>query len=211
MSMNKTLTTVLVVVALVIVATVGYYFGYDHGWEKAQKERDTAALQQQQEGVNNYNNTPTPTPVPQPTTGAFHKDSNGDYWGTIILTGYLDIQKRVCNPGDMCGSTVDYAYFVFGNTDNEAIKEFTGSQSDNSFVAGDRVGIGCQDKVLKLIRYENFADSGEMVGEIKGGDYDKLLASTQGKPVQLKMTRELYTSGRGAPDCYSHFRNFDVL
>lgn len=208
--MNKTLTTVLVIVALVIVATVGYYFGYDHGWEKAQKERDAAALQQSQQNAQN-NQTPSPTPVPQPTTGAFQKDSKGNYFGTIILTGYLDVQKRVCNPGDMCGETVDYAYFVFGNTDNTAIKEFTGSQSGNSFVAGDRVGIGCDQKDQSRIYYENFADSGEITGEIKGADYTKLKAATQGKPVQIKMTRELYTSGRGAPDCYSHFRNFDVL
>jgi hypothetical protein len=209
--MNRTLTTVLVIVALVIVATVGYYFGYDYGWEKAQKERDAAALEQAQQEVNENKSAPSPTPVPQPTTGAFQKDSQGNYFGTIILTGYLDIQKRVCNPGDMCGNTVDYAYFVFGNTDNQAIKEFTGSQSGNSFVSGDRVGIGCQLKDIKIIRYENFADSGEMVGEIKGGDYNNLIAATKAKPVQLKMTRELYTSGRGAPDCYSHFRDFDVL
>lgn len=205
--MNKNLAVVLVLVALVIVATVGYYFGYDNGWEKAQKQRDAAVLEQ---NSNMPSPTPTPTPVPQPTADTFHKDSNGNYFGKITLTGYLDIQRRVCKPGDMCGSSVDYAYFVFGDTDNQAIKEFTGTQSGNSFVAGDRVGIGCQLKDIKIIRYENFSDANEIVGEIKGGDYNDLLAATKAEPVKLTMTRELYTSGRGAPDCYSHFRNFEV-
>jgi hypothetical protein len=209
--MKRTLAIILAVVALGVIAVTGYYFGYDNGWETAHQERDAAEREQAQQQVNDRLGSPSPTPVPQPTTGAFHQDANGDYWGTLILAGYLDVQRRACNPGDMCGNTVDYAYFVFGNTDNDAIKKFAGVNDGNFFVAGDRVGIGCRQKDPSRIYYENFADTGEVTGEISGDDYAKLVSSSQGHPVQVRMTRELYTSGRGAPDCYSHFRSFDIL
>jgi hypothetical protein len=202
--MKNSYTALFVITALVLGAILGYYFGYDHGWE------------------NSVSQTVNPAPPPPPggnsqaPTGntnedAFHKDNAGNYYGTLTLTGYLDVQKRVCNPGDMCGETVDYASFIFTQTSSEAIKEFTGQNQGNSFIAGDRVGLGCQQKNLSRIYYQNFADEDNVEGEIEGEDYTKLIASTKDKPVQIKLTRELYTSGRGAPDCYSHFRNFDVL
>jgi hypothetical protein len=149
--------------------------------------------------------------LPPLATDIFKESKEYGFYGTLTLTGYVEVQKRICNPGDMCGETVDYVYFVFPNTDNEAIKKFTGSMDGNTFVAGDRVGIGCQRATQNKIVYENDADIGWQVGEIISSDYTRLMASTKAKPVQLKMTREVYTSGRGAPDCYSHFRNFDVL
>lgn len=149
-------------------------------------------------------------PVPS-ASDTFKESADYGFYGTITLTGYMDVVTRVCNPGGMCGSTVEYASFVYGETTNEALKKFTGTNDGNSFVAGDRVGIGCQQKDKNRVYYENDADSGYITGEISGTDYAKLITSTKDKPIQFKMTREIYTSGRGAPDCYSHFRNFDVL
>jgi hypothetical protein len=148
---------------------------------------------------------------PGDTQEPFHESGVYGFYGTITLTGYLDVQKRVCNPGDMCGDTVDYASFVFTSGANDALRKFTGQMQGNSFVAGDRVGIGCLLSAQSRIRYENDADIGWKAGDITGSDYQKLVASSKTSPIQLKMTREIYTSGRGAPDCYSHFRNFDVL
>ena len=152
--------------------------------------------------------------VAQPVPSAeevFQEREGYGFYGTITVTGYVDIQRRVCNPGDMCGATVDYVSFIFGNSGNDALKKFTGTQNANAFAAGDRVGIGCQQVSEGRVYYENDADRGYVVSEISGEDYAKLAGSTSSKPVQLKMTREIYTGGRGAPDCYSHFRNFDVL
>jgi hypothetical protein len=149
--------------------------------------------------------------LPPRATDEFKETKEYGFYGTITLTGYVAVQHRVCNPGDMCGETVDYVSFVFGDSGNEAMEKFTGNMDGNSFVAGDRVGIGCQRAAQNKITYENDADIGWQVGEITGSDYAKLMASTPNRQVQLKMTREVYTSGRGAPDCYTHFRNFDVL
>lgn len=156
----------------------------------------------------------SPVDLDESTSGAnvaFRKSDVFGFYGTVTLTGYLEVVKRVCNPGDMCGETVDYASFVFRNNDNNAIKEFTGEYQGNSYVGDFAVGLGCQQTDKNRIYYENDADSGWKTGEISGSDYQKLIASSPENPVQLKLTREIYTSGRGAPDCYSHFRNFDVL
>jgi hypothetical protein len=150
--------------------------------------------------------------APQPAiTDTFKETLEYGFYGTITLTGYIDVQKRICQEDMPCGATVDYASFVFTSGANDALRKFTGQNTGNSFIAGDRVGIGCHEQPQSRIYYENDADSGYITGEIKSTDYTRLMASTKDKPVQLKLTREIYTSGRGAPDCYSHFRNFDVL
>jgi hypothetical protein len=41
MTSNKTIIFVSIVIALVAGIGVGYFFGYDHGWEKAQKDTNT--------------------------------------------------------------------------------------------------------------------------------------------------------------------------
>jgi hypothetical protein len=156
--------------------------------------------------------------IPDPYKEAFQESPTYGFFGTLTLKGYIDIKKRVCNPGDMCGETVDYASFVFTESGNKALEKFTGTHTGNSFVAGDRVGIGCYQKDQSRIYYINFGDSKDITkvtesfeGEIKGTDLTKLLSSSKSNPVSIKMTRPIYTSGQGAPDCYTHFRSFDVL
>jgi hypothetical protein len=122
-------------------------------------------------------------------------------YGTFTLTGYLKVEKRVCNPGDMCGETVDYASFVFDKSDNPNVYDMlTGG-----------VGLGCYQKDKARIYSTNDADTGTVENTILGPDLAKLLASSVTHKVQLKLTKPIYTSGRGAPDCYSSFRSFRVL
>jgi hypothetical protein len=141
----------------------------------------------------------------------FKKTDNGGFEGTLTLTGYLDVKNRVCNEGDMCGKAVDYASFIFTETSSDDIYEFIGIQKGNNFVEQRAVGIGCLEKDKNRIFYENFSDKDKVQKDITGDDYTRLINSKPERPVQLRMTRPTYTSGQGAPDCYSHFRDFDVL
>lgn len=282
MNTNKILGVILAIVGLGVIAAVGYYLGYDHGWEKSVNNEEPeypSIISMQYSGKITRNSVHVSEPwyleysinsdepslrtrlgfesaalcsrngvsigcsdfefrpneivkvsgtmrsdyiavsnlevltegLPPAAADTFKETQEYGFYGTLTLNGYVEVQRRVCNPGDMCGETVDYVYFVFPQTDNEAIKKFAGSMDGNSFVAGSRVGIGCQRSAQNKVIYENDADIGWKVGEIIGSDYTKLMASTSANPVELKMTREVYTGGRGAPDCYSHFRNFDVL
>jgi hypothetical protein len=137
-------------------------------------------------------------------------EENNVFHGTLTLTGYLDVQTRTCNPGDMCGETVEYASFRFSETNDQDIHKFLGPYEGNSFAGASIVGLGCYQKDKNRIFYQNDADSGMIEGEIKGKDLDLLLKSSKDNQVKLTLSREKYTGGRGAPDCYSHFRNFEV-
>jgi hypothetical protein len=284
--MYRNSIAIIVLLALIVGLGLGYYFGYDHGWEKSsnlnEAENETTGTPFLEQGILMYNNpglkadtwflnyekpgqpalkaelvlndqsqcvnvtggmasckelwysvgskvevegiennqtvivskvreVKATDPKQPSATVPFTESQVYGFYGTLTLTGYLDVQTRVCNPGDMCGETVQYASFVFTSGANDALKKFTGQNTGNSFIAGDRLGLGCYEKDKNRIYYENDADSGYITGEIKGPDFTKLMASSKTNQVQLKFTREIYTSGRGAPDCYSHFRNFDVI
>lgn len=143
--------------------------------------------------------------------GTFEYTTEEDYHGTLILTGYLDIQTRECPVGGMCENTVEYANFIFTETNDEDIYDFLGVNEGNSFAGGNRVGVGCYQEDQNRIFSENFGDESNVENIISGDDLSKLLASSEENQVKLKLTRPTYTTGRGAPDCYSHFRDFDVL
>lgn len=143
--------------------------------------------------------------------GTFEFTSEEDYHGTLILTGYLDVKTRECPPDGMCEKTVEYANFIFSETNDDDIYDFLGVNEGNSFAGSSSVGIGCYEEDQNRIYSENFGDAGNVENIISGEDLTKLLASSESNPVKLKITRPVYTSGRGAPDCYSHFRDFEVL
>lgn len=209
--MNKIETTIIAVFTLIIGLVSGYYVGYDNGWD-AKPVPQTPAPISSTPTTPTVPTTPGATPTANASTDAFQNSNNYGFYGTLTLTGYLSIQKHVCNPGDMCGNTVDYASFVFTDSTSPAINDFISQGTGNSFMGEKKVGLGCYEKTPEQrIYFENFADSGKINGAITGDDFAKLFASTKDHPVQLKLTRPIYTSGQGAPDCYSHFRDFDVL
>lgn len=148
---------------------------------------------------------------PDASKVAFQESKVYGFYGTLTLTGFLRTERRICNPGDMCGETVDYASFVFKETDNQAIYDLLNQFSGNSFVSEGAVGVGCYQKDLNRIYSTNDADTNVSENIIREEDLNRLLGSSFSKPVKLKMTKPVYTSGRDAPDCYSHFRNFEVV
>lgn len=151
----------------------------------------------------------------QNLTDPFHKTD--DYWhGTMTLTGYLDIEKRVCNPGDMCGKTVDYASFIFTKADQQSVYDFIKEFAGNAALDAQKIGLGCYDKNKNTIESENDASADGINIDtihtvISGNDLKKLLASNKQNQVQLQATMPINKSGRGAPDCYSFLRNFKML
>lgn len=141
----------------------------------------------------------------------FQKNDQYDYFGTLTLTGYLKVEKRVCNPGDMCEKTRDYTVFVFNQTTSKEIYNFLATHEGNSFIESNGVGIGCYEKDLGRIYSQNEGDDGMVENIITGNNLQSLLNSNEKNQIKLQLTKPIYTSGRGAPDCYSHFRNFNVI
>ena len=141
----------------------------------------------------------------------FQKSGEFEFFGTLTLTGYLDIERWICNEGDMCTETVDYASFVFEDTDNDLIYDFLDSSKGNSFVGSNSVGIGCYEKDQNIIHSINLGNDGKVENIISDKDLDKLIGSNKNNLVKLKLTKPAPASGMGAPECYSHFRLFEVL
>lgn len=197
--MTKLNVTILVIIALVLGLLIGYQWGHAQG-EKSETNVTNET------GNNNTSNETDETPdegtKPNPQTTAFTHTTEDDYYGTLTLNGYIEVLTR---------EDVKYAYFVFDKVNNTALDAFMDLNDGNSFAGANKIGIGCHQESQKRIFYQNFSDAGNIEGSITGADYDKLMASKSSSKVQLKMYRDIYTSGQGAPSCYSHFRGFDVL
>lgn len=142
----------------------------------------------------------------------FQKSIYG-YFGTLKLTGYLDIEKWPCNPGEECKEEVNYVFFLFTQTDNNLIYDFLEDYKGNSFLnfSKKRVGLGCYQKDKGRIYSQNVGDTGIFENIISEDKLKKLLASDNNNLVTLQLTKPILTSGAGAPACYSHFRLFEVL
>lgn len=136
---------------------------------------------------------------------------SGTFFGTLNLIGYLDIRTKVCEPGNMCGQTVEYASLVITESDRDLIYEFIGRNEGNSFIAPNGIGLGCYQKDQNRIYSTNFGDVGQAENIVSGSDLEKLLSSNIDNLVKMQITKPLWTSGSGAPDCYSHFREFEVF
>lgn len=272
----------IIFVALVLVGVgVGYYFGYDHGFERATSQTPSELDVNFREPGILQRNTPY---LPKPDIWFFKYDQQGKtgllveiavnsktqcefdhriytcttipsagrvkaeghlennflnvskftelglndldnsmnvplqksntygLYGTFTLNGYLKVENRVCNPGDMCGETVAYATFVYDKSDNPDIYDILMPTADNAFITASGVGLGCYEKNKARIYSTNDADTGMVENIISGLDLARLLTSSTSKnKIQMKMTAPIHLTGRGAPDCYSSFRNFDVL
>lgn len=184
---------ILVLALIIIIGAVGVYL---------LKHQDTKP----QETTNNTPEQVIDTSFLKPGEKLYQK--NGEtYSGTALLTGYLEVKNQSCTPGSTC----DRAIFRFSESTSDVI---------SNFYKGS-IEIGCYQKDKSRIYYENPADKVTQDpndrgvewkrGDITGQSLQKLLNSNRDNQVKLKLTQPVYTSGQGAPECYSQFRDFEIL
>ncbi|MFA6992400.1 MAG: hypothetical protein WC269_03940 [Candidatus Gracilibacteria bacterium] len=146
-----------------------------------------------------------------PTSVSFKMDPQfGIYYGTLTLTGYLNIETRICKELDPCIETVDYASLIVMDADNEDINQFLVNYDGNYYAGGNKVGLGCYQKDQNRIFSVNIGNN-RLETSISGEQLTKLLSSTETNPVSLKLTSPVRLDERGGSECYSYFRNFEVL
>lgn len=141
----------------------------------------------------------------------FQKSDRYGFFGTATLKGYLDIRRIECEPGGMCEKTRDYAYFAIEGTDNSLIYDWLREYDGNTYVQRNMLGLGCYEPAQNRIYSVNESDTGLVDNIISGDSLARLLAASKSNPVRIKITKPIYTGGRGAPDCYAHIRNIQVL
>jgi hypothetical protein len=142
---------------------------------------------------------------------SFHYDEeSGTYYGKLVVEGYLTTQEV---PEPFCEENCamhTYAFFNVLKSDNDSLGYYLKRQEGNSFVGEGKIGLGCvKDGVLwrmndsdefGMKRYENSPEESE-----------KIIGSSAESPIKIELERYLYTSGRGAPACYSHFAQVEIV
>ena len=130
--------------------------------------------------------------------------------GKLALNGYLTTLERSCAFNEDSSCKVKLAVFTVLTADNPQFNSFLKDLAGNAFAINDGIVLGCIDEAKRQINSSNDADTGEVENLISDGQYGLLVGSSPGNPINLSVEKPRLTSGRGAPDCYSHFRNFKV-
>lgn len=147
-----------------------------------------------------------------PFEETFFKDLELGYSGTLALTGYVSIDTVACAFQMEEDCMVSMARFHYDRPDNDAFRQFVEEYEGNSFVSSSSLSLGCFESTSSEIQYVNASDTDLFDGTIDGELFEKLMATRdQSRTVQLFMEKPALTQGAGAPDCYSHFRNFQLI
>lgn len=134
-----------------------------------------------------------------------------DFEGVLTLSGYLKVEGRRCAWVEDETCKVSYASFVVTRFNHPALFKWLDKLEGNAFVGESSIGLGCYESDKERIYSVNDADIGKTENIISGNALERLLASDSNDQVALQVTRAKLFGGTGAPDCYSHFRDFKVL
>ena len=127
--------------------------------------------------------------------------------GSVDVLGYITIEKIKSFETD---ETNDYVFFNIVDTKSEDFKAFLEGLSGNTFGDNNIIGLGCTDN--EKIYYFNSSDGKELESyELSDNFSKKILDSTEGNPIKLRLTRLEYNGGTSAPNCYSHITNVEVI
>ena len=127
--------------------------------------------------------------------------------GSVDVLGYITIEKIENFDNE---ETFDYVFFNVVDTKSNDFKTFLEGLSGNTFGGKDKIGLGCINN--GKIYYFNSSDRKELENyEIGETSSKKILDSTEGNPIKLRLTRLEYNGGNSAPICYSHITNVEVI
>lgn len=127
--------------------------------------------------------------------------------GSVDVLGYISIEKIENFDNE---ETFNYVFFNVVDTKSNDFKTFLEGLSGNTFGGKDKIGLGCINN--GKIYYFNSSDGKELENyEIGETSSKKILDSTEGNPIKLRLTRLEYNGGNSAPICYSHITNVEVI
>lgn len=132
------------------------------------------------------------------------------YYGKALLRGYVSLSER---PQAFCQEdcpVFTYASFNILETENEFIDDYISGQKGNSFVGEMEIGLGCTDDNI-LWRMNDSNEFGMKKYTNSPETSEAILNATKENPITVNLERYLYTGGRGAPDCYSHFAQVSLV
>lgn len=190
------------VVVLIILVIIGLVSAV--GWLVYDRQNNKQATNNTQETVMPAHDVAKPRVLAKGTFG-----DAGEY-GSFEAEGYTSISKldeAFCE--ENC-KKYDYVFFTITRTENTNIFKYINSISGNSFVQDKSIGMGCV--VDGQIKYTNSSDANGMKEyAVSKDDTSAILASAANKIVVLGFERLQFSSGGGAPTCYSHFTTIKLV
>ncbi len=155
----------------------------------------------------NTNNTQNEIPLKEDNFGKNDTFNISTESGSVDVLGYITIEKIENFDNE---ETFDYVFFNVVDTKSNDFKTFLEGLSGNTFGGKDKIGLGCINN--GKIYYFNSSDGKELENyEIGETSSKKILDSTEGNPIKLRLTRLEYNGGTSAPSCYSHITNIEVI
>lgn len=155
----------------------------------------------------NTNNTQNEIPLKEDNFGKNDTFNISTESGSVDVLGYITIEKIENSDNE---ETFDYVFFNVVDTKSNDFKTFLEGLSGNTFGGKDKIGLGCINN--GKIYYFNSSDGKELENyEIGETSSKKILDSTEGNPIKLRLTRLEYNGGTSAPSCYSHITNIEVI
>lgn len=155
----------------------------------------------------NTNNTQNEIPLKEDNFGKNDTFNISTESGSVDVLGYITIEKIENFDNE---ETFDYVFFYVVDTKSNDFKTFLEGLSGNTFGGKDKIGLGCINN--GKIYYFNSSDGKELESyELSETSSKKILDSTEGNPIKLRLTRLEYNGGTSAPSCYSHITNIEVI
>ncbi|MBT4917244.1 hypothetical protein HN709_03345 [Candidatus Peregrinibacteria bacterium] len=152
-----------------------------------------------------------PVPADEAPLNSFKYDEEKYvHHGTLTIEGYATLEEQQESFCEEDCSTYTYIFFNILNTDNEAIDNYVKEGKGNSFIGDNSIGLGCvEDNSIWHISSSDISPNKEY--ETSQEVSYKILNSSIENPITIEVTRPLFTGGAGAPDCYSHFTQFNIV
>ena len=155
----------------------------------------------------NTNNTQNEIPLKEDNFGKNDTFNISTESGSVDVLGYITIEKIENFDNE---ETFDYVFFNVVDTKSNDFKTFLEGLSGNTFGGKDKIVLGCINN--GKIYYFNSSDGKELESyEIGETSSKKIIDSTEGNPIKLRLTRLEYNGGTSAPSCYSHITNIEVI
>jgi hypothetical protein len=205
-----------IVIACTTITITAFIWKYDKNQKELQYPKENILSEQKQavQISNNASDSIIQSPnqaAPINVSDSFQYSQDSGFYGTLTLTGYIDMKQRICKQGDMCHKTVTYASFVITSASNKNIYTFLTENKGNSFAGDNSIGLGCYEKENQRIYSLNSGDDENTENIITNSDLQKLLQSNKNNTVTMQLVKPSLTVGGGASECYSHFRSFKII
>lgn len=131
--------------------------------------------------------------------------------GIVEVTGYPEIIETVspfCDEETEVCDRYNYIYFKVTGYNNDGLNKYFEDMQGNSFVVDNSVGIGCEED--GYVHYQNASDFFGHEDSFLDLDLSTaILNATASDPILITLTKFPYTSGSGAPTCYTHFTKIE--